>query len=232
MSEQQQQQQQHWDSFPSWEELAATPRHSSQSTTVSQRSDEGEQALQQSFAMGAGAGGIGEAERLISASGVGAGGTEGLQTLCPVDSAMPAATQELKAAAALPASDSARQGQAGAREGEGEGEGAEEPEGAGTPGVAFRRARNRTAASKCRAKQKLQAKALQKEFDEGSARNARLRQQALELRGLVVSLRDYALQHDSSRCRCTSLHAFNKKRAERYFQSVGSSSSSPSSCSI
>lgn len=214
------QQQQHWDSFPSWEELAATPRHSSQSTTVSQRSDEGEQALQQSFAMGAGA------------RGVGAGGTEGLQALCPVDSAMPAATQELKAAAALPASDSAQQGQAGAREGEGEGEGAVEPEGAGTPGVAFRRARNRTAASKCRAKQKLQAKALQKEFDDSSSRNARLRQQALELRGLVVSLRDYALQHDSSRCRCTSLHAFNKKRAERYFQSVGSSSSSPSSCSI
>lgn len=89
-----------------------------------------------------------------------------------------------------------------------------------TSGLEHRRAKNRTAASKCRAKQRSQTKALQKAFDEFSSKNASLKRQARDLRGLVASLRDCVLQHDSTRCRCTSLHAFNEKRAERIFREM------------
>jgi hypothetical protein len=87
-----------------------------------------------------------------------------------------------------------------------------------TTGPELRRAKNRTAASKCRAKQKSFAKDLQEAHEETSRRNVYLKRQERILRELVTSLRDCALQHDSTRCSCTSLHAFNKKRAEHIFQ--------------
>jgi hypothetical protein len=87
-----------------------------------------------------------------------------------------------------------------------------------TSGPELRRAKNRTAASKCRAKQKSFAKDLQEAHEETSRRNAYLKRQERILRELVTSLRDCALQHDSTRCSCSSLHAFNKKRAEHIFQ--------------
>lgn len=97
------------------------------------------------------------------------------------------------------------------------------PKCAETSGLALRRAKNRTAASKCRAKQKKNAKGLQEAYEQISGQNAYLKRQERILRGLITSLRDCALQHDSTRCRCTSLHAFNKKRAERIFQDMNSS---------
>jgi hypothetical protein len=81
--------------------------------------------------------------------------------------------------------------------------------------LAWRRAKNRTAASKCRAKQKDRTKALQKDYEESSAQNAYLKRQERILKGLVISLRDCALQHDSARCHCKVLHAFNIRRAEQ-----------------
>lgn len=95
-----------------------------------------------------------------------------------------------------------------------------------TTGPAWRRAKNRVAASKCRAKHKSQEKALQEAFDHASSQNAYLKRQTRLLRESVTSLKDFALQHDSSRCRCKSLHTFNKKRAERISQSMDSSDSS------
>lgn len=88
------------------------------------------------------------------------------------------------------------------------------PEPFGTSGLAWRRAKNRAAASKCRTKQKDRNKALQDRYEESSAQNAYLKRQEQVLRGLVTSLQDCALQHDSSRCGCKVLHAFNLKRAE------------------
>lgn len=94
---------------------------------------------------------------------------------------------------------------------------------AGESGTALRRAKNRTAASKCRAKQRKNAKGLQEAYEETSGQNAYLKRQERMLRGLITSLRDCALQHDSTRCRCTSLHAFNKRRAEQIFKAMDSS---------
>lgn len=82
-------------------------------------------------------------------------------------------------------------------------------------GLEWRRAKNRTAASKCRAKQKVHNKALQKEYEQKSAQNVNLKRHERKLRELVTSLRDLALQHDVTRCRCKSLHKFNMRRAEQ-----------------
>lgn len=101
-----------------------------------------------------------------------------------------------------------------------------EPEPVVTSGLAWRRAKNRAAASKCRTKQKDRNKALQERFEESSAQNAYLKRQERVLRGLITSLRDCALQHDSARCGCKVLHAFNIKRAEhisRGMECLGSS---------
>lgn len=88
---------------------------------------------------------------------------------------------------------------------------------------ARRRAKNRTAASKCRAKKKNDAKALQDAYEQTSSRNTRLKTQERNLRELITSLRNYALQHDSTRCRCKSLHAFNERRAEYISQRMDGS---------
>ena len=90
------------------------------------------------------------------------------------------------------------------------------------------RARNRVAASKCRAKQKNQTKALHEKFEKVSSRNAYLKHQTQQLRRLVVSLKDFALQHHSARCCCTTLHTFNQMRAERVFGALGSPDNSSS----
>jgi septal ring factor EnvC (AmiA/AmiB activator) len=94
---------------------------------------------------------------------------------------------------------------------------------AGESGTALRRAKNRSAASKCRAKQRKNAKGLQEAYEENSSQNAYLKRQERMLRGLITTLRDCALQHDSTRCRCTSLHAFNRRRAEQISRAMDSS---------
>lgn len=95
-----------------------------------------------------------------------------------------------------------------------------------TAGQECRRAKNRSAATKCRAKKRSDAKALQEAYEQSSSQNAYLKREERVLRRLVTSLRDFALQHDSRRCRCKSLHAFNKKRAEQIFQRMDSPGSS------
>lgn len=80
------------------------------------------------------------------------------------------------------------------------------------------RARNRLAASRCRQKQKVHREALQKDAEQQSADNKRLKRQEHLLRNVVTFLRDCALQHDSTRCGCDSLHAFNIQRAEQVHQ--------------
>jgi len=80
------------------------------------------------------------------------------------------------------------------------------------------RARNRMAASKCRKKQKRQREDLQKDAEQLCARNKRLKRQEHLLRNAVTFLRDCALQHDSTRCDCESLHTFNIQRAEDFYQ--------------
>ena len=88
------------------------------------------------------------------------------------------------------------------------------------------RARNRVAASKCRAKQKNRIKALHETFEKVSSRNAYLKHQTQQLRRSVVSLKDFALQHHSARCCCTTLHSFNKMGAKRVFRTLSSPESS------
>lgn len=77
-----------------------------------------------------------------------------------------------------------------------------------------RRAKNRLAATKCRAKQKVRRDGLQTEFRSMSAQNKRLKREERLLRDAIAFLRDCALQHDATRCNCDSLHRFNLKRAE------------------
>lgn len=132
-----------------------------------------------------------------------------LDFLRPVDSTSPLSGQDISA----PKSDSDGRSvdrvssQRGSEAGE-------------TSKLAWRRAKNRTAASKCRAKQKDRTEALQKLYEESSAQNAYLKRQERVLKGLVISLRDCALQHDSARCRCKVLHAFNMRRAEQISRSM------------
>lgn len=99
-------------------------------------------------------------------------------------------------------------------------------------GPAWRRAKNRAAASKCRAKQRTNVKTLQETYEQGSSQNTYLKRQEQMLRGSIATLRNYALQHDSTRCDCSSLHAFNRKRAERIFQEIDGSRRSSSSSLI
>lgn len=129
-----------------------------------------------------------------------------LNFLCPVDSKSPLPTQEIP----TPESDRSVNTENCERG----------PEPVETSRLAWRRAKNRTAASKCRSKQKDRAEALQKKFEESSAQNAYLKRQERVLKGLVLSLRDCALQHDSTRCGCKVLHAFNIRRAEQISRSM------------
>ena len=77
-----------------------------------------------------------------------------------------------------------------------------------------RRAKNRLAATKCRAKQKLRRDDLQTDFRSMSAQNKRLKREERLLRDAIAFLRNCALQHDATRCSCESLHRFNLMRAE------------------
>lgn len=130
-----------------------------------------------------------------------------LDFLCPVDSASPLSGQGISA----PKPD---------RKGANPENRERGPEPVETSRLAWRHAKNRTAASKCRAKQKDRAEALQQKYEESSAQNAYLKRQERVLKGLVISLRDCALQHDSTRCRCKVLHAFNIRRAEQISRSM------------
>jgi hypothetical protein len=130
-----------------------------------------------------------------------------LSFLCPVDSTSPLSGQEISA----PKSDRGSVSSGSCERGPGPVE---------TSRLAWRRAKNRTAASKCRAKQKDRTEALQKLYEESSAQNAYLKRQERILKGLVISLRDCALQHDSARCSCKVLHAFNLRRAEQISRSM------------
>lgn len=78
------------------------------------------------------------------------------------------------------------------------------------------RARNRAAASKCRAKQKKKNQVLHETFEKASSRNAYLKHQTQHLRRVVASLKNFALQHNSGSCRCTTVHSFNKLGAKRF----------------
>lgn len=82
------------------------------------------------------------------------------------------------------------------------------------PQLEARRAKNRLAATKCRAKQRQQRDRLQTQYQSASARNKRLREEERLLRDAIVFLRDCALQHDATHCSCNSLHRFNMMRAE------------------
>jgi hypothetical protein len=130
-----------------------------------------------------------------------------LDLLCPVDSVSPLSDRVLMA----PKPDRPRDSSGNRERG---------PEPVETSRLAWRRAKNRTAASKCRAKQKDRTKVLQQQYEESSAQNAYLKRQERVLKGLVTSLRDCALQHDSARCRCKVLHAFNMRRAEQISRSM------------
>jgi hypothetical protein len=132
---------------------------------------------------------------------------EDIDLLCPVDSVSPLSDRDFTA----PKPDRSRGNSDDRKRG---------PEPVETSRLAWRRAKNRTAASKCRAKQKDRTKALQEEYEESSARNAYLKRQERVLKGLITSLRDCALQHDSARCRCKVLHAFNMRRAEQISRSM------------
>ncbi|KAM0724330.1 hypothetical protein Q7P37_000212 [Cladosporium fusiforme] len=101
-----------------------------------------------------------------------------------------------------------------------------DPEPGEKAGKECRRAKNRSAAIKCRAKKRSDAKVLKEAFEQSSFQNTFLKHEERKLRGLITSLRDCALQHDPRRCSCKSLHAFNKKRAEQIFQRMDSSGSS------
>jgi len=143
--------------------------------------------------------------------------TNDLDLLCPVDSLSPLSDLDFTA----PESDRASISSGNRKRGPEHG-----PEPVETSRLAWRRAKNRTAASKCRAKQKDRTKALQQEYEECSTQNAYLKRQERILKGLVTSLRDCALQHDSARCRCKVLHAFNMRRAEQISRSMSQSDSS------
>ena len=140
-----------------------------------------------------------------------------LDLLCPVDSLSPLSDRDFAAPKPDRTSTSPELRKRGHEHG---------PEPVETSRLAWRRAKNRTAASKCRAKQKDRTKALQQEYEECSSQNAYLKRQERILKGLVTSLRDCALQHDSARCRCKVLHAFNMRRAEQISRSMSQSDSS------
>lgn len=78
-----------------------------------------------------------------------------------------------------------------------------------------RRAKNRVAASKSRAKSKRHHDALQERYDQSLERNGVLKRQEQSLRATAAFLKDCLLQHNSSSCGCKRLHEFNTLRAEK-----------------
>jgi hypothetical protein len=88
-----------------------------------------------------------------------------------------------------------------------------------------RRQKNRNAAARCRAKAKNRESELRIKFGRESARHDYLKRQLLELRDSLTYLRNCALQHDSSGCKCDTLHKYNDAQAQnvrRSFSSTGS----------
>ena len=77
-----------------------------------------------------------------------------------------------------------------------------------------RRAKNRIAATKSRAKSKRHHGILQNEYQQSLSQNSALKQQEQALRETAAFLKDCLLQHNSSSCSCKCLHQFNKLRAE------------------
>lgn len=140
--------------------------------------------------------------------------TEHPRPLCPIDSISPLSVPE-----PIPPEGTRRQSRLRKRD--------LKPEPVEKSGLEWRRAKNRAAASKCRAKRGNLVKALQKEYEQTSSQNEYFKRQERVLRELVESLRDCALQHDPVRCRCKLLHDFNILRAEQISQGIirlGSSS--------
>lgn len=77
-----------------------------------------------------------------------------------------------------------------------------------------RRAKNRIAAGKSRAKSKRYHEALQERYEQSLDQNNALKHQEQALRAAAAFLKDCLLQHNSSSCSCQCLHQFNRSRAE------------------
>jgi hypothetical protein len=92
---------------------------------------------------------------------------------------------------------------------------ATEEDSAGGRGVEVRRrAKNRLAANKSRAKSKRHHEILQERYEQSLEENCALKRQEQALRESAAFLKDCLLQHNSSSCSCKCLHQFNKLRAE------------------
>jgi hypothetical protein len=90
-----------------------------------------------------------------------------------------------------------------------------EEDSAGGGGVEVRRrAKNRLAANKSRAKSKRHHEILQERYEQSLDQNSALKRQEQALRETAAFLKDCLLQHNSSSCSCKCLHQFNKLRAE------------------
>jgi len=83
-----------------------------------------------------------------------------------------------------------------------------------------RRAKNRIAANKSRAKSKRHHEILQERYEQSLDRNIALKRQEQALRETAAFLKDCLLQHNSSSCNCKCLHQFNKLRAENIARGI------------
>jgi hypothetical protein len=86
-----------------------------------------------------------------------------------------------------------------------------------------RRAKNRLAANKSRAKSKRHHEILQERYEQSLDHNSALKRQEQALRETAAFLKDCLLQHNSSSCSCKCLHQFNKLRAENIARGIISS---------
>ncbi|KAF2161342.1 hypothetical protein M409DRAFT_59331 [Zasmidium cellare ATCC 36951] len=83
------------------------------------------------------------------------------------------------------------------------------------------RQKNRIAASRCRAKKKMNTEGLEESARAASAQNSRLRAEERHLRDLFSTLRDQALAHDPSQgCNCQAIHAYNFHKARECAQAT------------
>ena len=83
-----------------------------------------------------------------------------------------------------------------------------------------RRAKNRIAAGKSRAKSKRHHEALQERYEQSLDQNSALKHQEQSLRVTAAFLKDCLLQHNSSSCSCKCLHQFNTLRAENIARGI------------
>lgn len=83
-----------------------------------------------------------------------------------------------------------------------------------------RRAKNRIAAGKSRAKSKRHHVALQERYEQSIDQNSALKHQEQALRVTAAFLKDCLLQHNSSSCSCKCLHQFNTLRAENIARGI------------